>query len=67
MSDNSELLTINQAAELLKVSRAQVYRLIKRHGWDVLPVNTVYEKGGPVRLRRAQVAALLARPAPAPR
>ena len=62
MSDNTELLTINEAAKLLKVSRAHIYRLIKRHGWDVVPVNQTYAKGGPVRLKRAQVAALVARP-----
>jgi excisionase family DNA binding protein len=64
MSDDTELLTINEAAKLLKVSRSHIYRLIERHHWDVVPVNTTYAKGGPVRLKREQV---LTATHPAPR
>ncbi len=56
-----ETLTVTDVAKLLGVSRTTVYRLIEEGKLKPEPT-PFYRRGGPQRIPRAQVDALLHRP-----
>ncbi|MFH1486639.1 MAG: helix-turn-helix domain-containing protein [Chloroflexota bacterium] len=56
---SEQLVSIAQAAGMLRVSRSQIYVLIKRGQLGPVPLSPVYLKGGPVGIPLAQVLSLL--------
>lgn len=60
---NQDFVSISEAARILGVSRPTVYRLIQ-DGRLTAERYHVYRPRGPIRLRRAEVEALAARPRP---
>lgn len=58
--EEKEHVTITEAADILRVSRSTIYRLIAEKQLHPAPT-PFYKRGGPQRIPRSEVEALLRR------